>query len=156
MIRGETICTGCGNGQRRSGCCGPQEAPQCLPRGPGRSFGWGGECGRYSGAGGTVGRCCRADILSLQYSDLARSAWPNAASPHDYLSKVPKTARLYLLTSENDRNTRPVIARNYAAQAKSLGLNAEFIELPDAGHGFRRISRQPQLNEVQTKAVTGG
>lgn len=85
-----------------------------------------------------------------------QSAWPNAASPHDYLPELPTKARLYLLTPENDRNTRPVIAQDHAAQAKSLGLNAEFIELPDAGHGFRRISRQPKLNEILTKAVTGG
>ena len=84
-----------------------------------------------------------------------RSPWPNAASPHDYLPRAPKTVALFLLTGENDRNTRPVIARDYAARAKAMGLNASFVEVPDAGHGFRRIARQPHLNEALSQAVLG-
>jgi hypothetical protein len=59
------------------------------------------------------------------------------------------------MTGEHDRNTFPWLGRDYVTKAKSLGLSAEFIEIPEAGHGFGRISRQPHVFDVLKSAITG-
>ena len=40
------------------------------------------------------------------------------------------------MTGSADTNTTPANADKYIATAKAKGLNAEFIIVPDAGHGM--------------------
>jgi predicted esterase len=77
----------------------------------------------------------------------------NAESPVDYLKSVPKTAHIFALTGQRDRNTFPWLGRDYVANAKSLGLNATYIEVPDASHGFGGLSRQPYVFNALKQAI---
>lgn len=79
----------------------------------------------------------------------------NAESPIDHLKTVPKNAMIFALTGERDRNTFPWLGRDYVKKAKSMGLSAEFIEISGAGHGFGRISRQPDVFDALKKAIDG-
>lgn len=84
-----------------------------------------------------------------------RKPLENAESPIDYLKAVPKSAQIFALTGERDRNTFPWLGKEYAMKAKSMGLSAAFIEIPDAGHGFGRLSRQPHIFDALKKAISG-
>lgn len=84
-----------------------------------------------------------------------RKPLANAESPVAYLKSVPRTAQIFALTGERDRNTFPWLAKEYIAAAKSLGLNAVYIEVPDAGHGFGGIGGQPHVFEALKKAISG-
>lgn len=82
-----------------------------------------------------------------------RKPLANAESPIDHLKSVPKTARIFALTGERDSNTFPWLGRDYVNRAKSIGLAADFIEIPGAGHGFGRISRQPHVFDALKKSI---
>lgn len=84
-----------------------------------------------------------------------RKPLENAESPIDYLKTAPKSAQIFVLTGARDRNTFPWLGKDYAVKAKSMGLSAEFVEIPDAGHGFGRLSRQPQIFDALKKAISG-
>ena len=73
---------------------------------------------------------------------------PFAQSPHKWLGKARADARIVAITGTKDRNTLPKIARGYVAEAKKLGLDAEFILVPDAGHSLRRSFRAPVSDAV--------
>lgn len=77
-----------------------------------------------------------------------RRPMPFAQSPHKWLGKARADARIVAITGANDRNTLPEIARGYVAEAKKLGLDAEFILVPDAGHSLRRSFRAPVSDAV--------
>lgn len=97
---------------------------------------------------------CPCDVPRWR-TERGRKPFENAESPIRYLSAVPKTAMIFALTGDNDRNTFPRLGRDYVAAAKALGLSAEFVAVPDAGHGFGRLSRQPQIFDTLKKAISG-
>ena len=76
----------------------------------------------------------------------------NAESPVDYLRAVPKTAKIYAVTGECDRNTWPVLAEDYVEKARGMGLDATFFLVERAGHGFSRLDRD-ELDEALWKAI---
>lgn len=96
---------------------------------------------------------CPCDVPRWR-EERGRKPFENAESPIRYLSSVPKTAAIYALTGDGDRNTFPRLGRDYIAAAKALGLSASFVEVPDAGHGFGRLSRQPHIFDALRSAVS--
>ena len=78
---------------------------------------------------------------------------PTAESPIDYLSKVPKSAKIYAVTGERDKNTWPALAEDYVDKAKGMGLDATFLPVKKAGHGFRRIDRSDVFDEALWQAI---
>lgn len=97
---------------------------------------------------------CPCDVPRWR-EERGRKPFENAESPIRYLSSVPKTATIYALTGEDDRNTFPRLGRDYVADAKALGLSATFVEIPDAGHGFGRLNRQPHIVDALRNAISG-
>lgn len=97
---------------------------------------------------------CPCDVVRWR-AERRRKPFENAESPIRYLSSVPKTATIFALTGDGDRNTFPRLGRDYVAAAKALGLSATFVEVPDAGHGFGRLSRQPHIFDALKIAIFG-
>jgi pimeloyl-ACP methyl ester carboxylesterase len=68
-----------------------------------------------------------------------KGAWPSSESAIKVLGSVPASTKIIAATGSSDDNTRPILARDYVAKAKSLGKNATYVEIPGAGHGFRNL-----------------
>ena len=98
---------------------------------------------------------CPGDVVRWRWMG-NRKQLPNAESPHDYLSSAPKSSRIFAVTGENDRNTMPSLAQKYVQEAKAMGLEAKFVALPDAGHGFRRIGQRDAFHAVLRQAIDPG
>ena len=80
----------------------------------------------------------------------------NAESPIDYLSGVPKSSKIFAVTGGDDRNTVPVLARDYVKKAKELGLDATFFEVEGARHGFRRLGQSDGFDSALKQAINPG
>lgn len=99
---------------------------------------------------------CPCDDIAEWRSRKNRRPLLNAESPIHYLSSVPKAARIFALTGDRDDNTTPDLAQKYVEEAKRLGLDASFILLRDAGHGFRRIGGQTDFRRSLKQAIGAG
>ena len=99
---------------------------------------------------------CPCDDIAAWRARKNRRPLQNAESPIDYLPSVPKAARIFALTGDRDTNTTPDLAQKYVEEAKRLGLDASFILLRDAGHGFRRIGGQTDFHTSLKQAIGAG
>ena len=95
---------------------------------------------------------CPCDIQAWRSS--RGGEWENAASPSDFLSFVPKSARIYALTGEYDNNTHPQLARDYVKNAKDAGLNATFFLVKSASHGYEDLGESPEFMKALKSAIT--
>ena len=59
-----------------------------------------------------------------------------AQSPHRYLKKIAPDTKIVALTGSEDDNTRPNNAENYIAKARKRELDAKFVLVQGAGHGY--------------------
>ena len=82
-----------------------------------------------------------------------RKPLPQAESPVDYLDAVPKSARIFAVTGKRDRVTPPSLARDYVERARKLGLDATFLPVAQAGHGFGRLDESAELDEALWRAI---
>ena len=98
---------------------------------------------------------CPCDVVGWRWMG-NRKQLPNAESPNGYLSSAPKSSRIFAVAGENDRNTMPSLAQKYVQEAKAMGLEAKFVALPDAGHGFRRIGQRDAFHAVLRQAIDPG
>ena len=71
-----------------------------------------------------------------------------AQSPHRYLKRIAPDTKIIALTGSEDDNTRPSNGRNYVAKAKKRGLDAKFVLVQGAGHGY-----SPRLADAALAAV---
>ena len=71
-----------------------------------------------------------------------------AQSPHRYLKKIAPDTKIVALTGSEDNNTRPSNSRRYVAKAKQRGLDARFVLVEGAGHGY-----YPRLASATLTAV---
>lgn len=94
---------------------------------------------------------CPCDVDRWRHLN-ARRPLVNAESPVDYLRAVPKTAKIYAVTGERDRNTWPELAEEYVEKARGMGFDATFFLVKKAGHGFRRLDRD-ELDEAIRKTI---
>jgi ketosteroid isomerase-like protein/pimeloyl-ACP methyl ester carboxylesterase len=72
--------------------------------------------------------------------------WPLSLSPHDFIGKIDKGTKVFAITGGYDRNTEPVIARDYVASLKRIGIDATYIEVTGAGHN--RIEQTSEYKSV--------
>ena len=82
-----------------------------------------------------------------------RKPLPNAESPIEYLAAAPKSAKVFAVTGEKDRNTMPVLALDYVKKAKELGLDATYFGIENAGHGFRRLGPSAGFDSALKQAI---
>ena len=82
-----------------------------------------------------------------------REPLPRAESPVDYLDSVPKSARIFAVTGKRDRVTPPFLARDYVERARKRGLDATFLLVEQAGHGFGRLDESAELDEALWQAI---
>ena len=95
---------------------------------------------------------CPCDFQEYRsYHD--REPLPRAESPVDYLDAVPKSARIFAVTGKRDRVTPPFLARDYVERARKLGLDATFLLVKQAGHGFGRLDESAELDEALWQAI---
>ncbi len=95
---------------------------------------------------------CPCDFREYRsYYDL--EPLPQAESHVDYLDAVPKSARIFAVTGERDRVTPPFLARDYVEKARKLGLDATFLPVEQAGHGFARLDESAELDEALWQAI---
>ncbi|MFK7752300.1 MAG: alpha/beta hydrolase family protein [Sedimentitalea sp.] len=85
-----------------------------------------------------------------RWRQMRGSPWPQSESPADFLKSVPRSTRIIAATGASDSNTVPALARDYVAKAKERGLDATFIKIPGAGHGWRTLNT-PALKLVMTE-----
>lgn len=78
-------------------------------------------------------------------SSHGRSHVATAQSPLDWLEKVRPGVRIVAMTGSADTNTTPANAESYIAAAEAKGIKAEFIIVPNAGHGLSRQSFWPLM-----------
>ena len=71
-----------------------------------------------------------------------------AQSPHRYLEKIAPDTKIVALTGSEDDNTRPSNCQDYIAKAKKRGLDAKFVLVQGAGHGYH-----PRLADAALPAV---
>ena len=98
---------------------------------------------------------CPCDVVSWRKLN---HRWPLAfaESPVDYLRAAPKSARIFAVTGEDDRNTWPVLAQDYVKKARELGLDATYVGIENAGHGFRRLGRSTGFDSALKQAIGAG
>ena len=82
-----------------------------------------------------------------------REPLPRAESPVDYLDAVPRSARIFAVTGKRDRVTPPFLARDYVERARKHGLDATFLLVEQAGHGFARLDESAELDEALWNAI---
>lgn len=98
--------------------------------------------GRFPGlADAAVLAGCPCDVQGWR-NLLGRGNWRRSLSPHAFADKVPKDAYVVLVTGAEDTNTFPVLAQNYAAQLRALGVTADFILAPGQPHGMSGRSNE--------------
>ena len=71
-----------------------------------------------------------------------------AQSPHRYLKKIDSETRIVALTGSEDSNTFPSNCRRYIEKANKRGLDARFVLVDGAGHGFDRRLRRVVLEAL--------
>lgn len=86
---------------------------------------------------GLILLACPCDVPAWRDYN-GRSAYLGAESPVDYVQKLPKSAKVIAITGENDSNTQPYLAKDYIDRAQGAGIDATYIEVPGAGHNYRR------------------
>lgn len=65
-----------------------------------------------------------------------RSAWTNSQSPDAFADDVPPATTVVAITGDADGNTDPSLARDYVESLSTRGLDARFVAVQGAGHGF--------------------
>ncbi len=85
-----------------------------------------------------------------------RRGWknfPSSLSPHDFVGKIDKETKVIAVTGGRDRNTEPVLAKDYVASLQGQGVNATYIEVPGVGH--RGIARTQDYMTAISQLLEG-
>jgi len=79
--------------------------------------------------------------------------WHLSLSPHDFIGGMDKNTRVVAVTGADDGNTEPVLARDYVANLKAMGIDASTIEVPGVGHNG--IVRTREFTSTIRQLLTG-
>jgi pimeloyl-ACP methyl ester carboxylesterase len=66
--------------------------------------------------------------------------WSQSLSPSSYAARVPRTTSVVAVTGTADTNTFPALGEDYAARLARRGVDARFIAIEGAGHGFSGVA----------------
>jgi|RhiMetdeSRZDD1v2_1073273.scaffolds.fasta_scaffold14705_6 pimeloyl-ACP methyl ester carboxylesterase len=76
--------------------------------------------------------------------------WTRSLSPAHQLHRVAPATQVVAITGAADENTKPQLARDYAARLAARGVPARFEAVDGAGHGFSgvRAATEAAVNEI--------
>ena len=77
---------------------------------------------------------CPCNVANWRTMRRGYNNWNRSLSPHEFIGTISKETRIVAVTGANDGNTEPIIARDYVASLKDIGIDATFIEVPGIGH----------------------
>ena len=77
---------------------------------------------------------CPCNVANWRTMRRGYNNWNRSLSPHEFIGTINKETRIVAVTGANDGNTEPIIARDYVASLKDIGIDATFIEVPGIGH----------------------
>jgi pimeloyl-ACP methyl ester carboxylesterase len=82
-----------------------------------------------------------------------RPPWTRSLSPDFFIPRVPKTTEVVAITGANDENTFPALAEDYVARLARRGVDARFVAVAGAGHGFSGMAAATKevLKEIIAK-----
>ena len=60
--------------------------------------------------------------------------FPRSQSPSDFAASTSPATKVIAITGANDDNTYSALGRDHVNSLQSAGVNARFVELPNAGH----------------------
>ncbi len=82
---------------------------------------------------------CPCDIQRWRSMNDRRPRAIQSESPSKFVDLIPATTKVVAVTGSRDDNTYPSLAIKYVASLQSRGLDARFVEVSGAGHGFRGL-----------------
>ena len=68
-----------------------------------------------------------------------RKKMERGQSPHRYVSKIDKDTRVVAITGSADGNTKPELAEDFIARAKSADLSSQLVIVKGAGHNSKAL-----------------
>jgi pimeloyl-ACP methyl ester carboxylesterase len=66
--------------------------------------------------------------------------WTQSLSPSSYVARVPRNVTTVAVTGTADANTFPALGEDYAARLARRGVDARFVAVEGAGHGFSGVA----------------
>ena len=91
--------------------------------------------GKYPGlVNAAVLGACGCNVPNWRIMRRGYNNWHLSLSPHDFIGGIDKKTTVVAVTGVNDGNTKPIIARDYVASLKGMGIDATFIEVLGVGH----------------------
>jgi len=60
--------------------------------------------------------------------------FPRSQSPSDFVATTSPATQVIAITGANDDNTYSALASDYVSSLQAAGVNAKFVEVPNAGH----------------------
>jgi pimeloyl-ACP methyl ester carboxylesterase len=92
---------------------------------------------------------CPCDIARW-LAERRRPQWTRSLSPSHHLHRVKRATQVVAITGTDDDNTKPQLARDYAARLAARGVRARFEPVDGVGHGFSglRAATEVAINEI--------
>ncbi len=82
---------------------------------------------------------CPCDIPRW-LSERRQPPWTQSQSPSSYTTRVPRATTVVAVTGTADANTFPALGEDYAARLARRGVDARFVAVEGAGHGFSGVA----------------
>jgi len=91
--------------------------------------------GKYPGlVNAVVLAACPCNVADWRTMRRGYNNWLLSLSPHDFVDKIEKRTTIVAITGGRDDNSVPVLARDYVASLRAMGIDATFVEVPGVGH----------------------
>lgn len=109
--------------------------------------------GRYPGlVQGALLIACPCDVARWR-ADTGGRPYTLSLSPSTYVGSVPIATMVVALTGANDVTTLPSLAEEYVSQLRRRGVDAEFIRVLGAGHGWNAIADSSSYDRALRKLI---
>jgi len=110
--------------------------------------------GKYPGlADAAVLAACPCNVPEWRVLRRGRNNWTESLSPHDFIDGIAEGAEIVAITGGGDRNTGPILAREYVEAVTARGIKARFIKLPDVSHNG--AARSDAFKDAVRRLVAG-
>ena len=107
--------------------------------------------GKYPGlVNAAVLGACPCNVPDWRTMRRGYNNWLLSLSPHDFIGKIDKKTTVVAVSGGDDGNTEPILARNYVASLKDMGIEATYIEVPGIGHNGIERTRdyETAINQI--------
>ena len=85
-----------------------------------------------------------------------KSAQPRDINPLDYVTKIPRTARVVAIAGSRDKTNPASLCRPYIERLQKRGVNARLDIVKGAKHGFRKFGRSSKFRNALAELSSGG